>query len=357
MMAIQNQHRVYIPTNARTNHYLLAEITPTTDFYKSFSNINCCYERIARELFSCCDELGLHNVHLLANDKLPVVRFNDESYQLETNKQMLLFYNPRYHEAHKAYYTENIASKKIRLLFLATGDDLRANSALFHSKVQKVLNNLQQQLFLEQPLFKLRDHQHLTYDLFAKDKGNKQTYGYKLRSLYPRYQSRQCNIPSDHAQMSYATFAIPVSRAIKTQFQTQINNRDFKQFYAYFTDLFTQICNTNKLTHGAMVANGAIPIIRNSSIDKNDGNQELQKLSFDIETDQVQIKALFNEDKLVETLHFVVVAAQHNNNEMGYGRFMNQVEKTIHTLCDELAINKQRQDLSVRFYQHISYLY
>jgi hypothetical protein len=52
-----------------------------------------------------------------------------------------------------------------------------------------------------------------------------------------------------------------------------------------------------------------------------------------------------------------VVAAQHNNNEMGYGRFMNQVEKTIHTLCDELAINKQRQDLSVRFYQHISYLY
>ena len=32
MMAIQNQHRVYIPTNARTNHYLLAEITPTTDF-------------------------------------------------------------------------------------------------------------------------------------------------------------------------------------------------------------------------------------------------------------------------------------------------------------------------------------
>ena len=51
MMAIQNQHRVYIPTNARTNHYLLAEITPTTDFYKNFSNINCCYERIARELF------------------------------------------------------------------------------------------------------------------------------------------------------------------------------------------------------------------------------------------------------------------------------------------------------------------
>ncbi len=66
---------------------------------------------------------------------------------------------------------------------------------------------------------------------------------------------------------------------------------------------------------------------------------------------KVQIKRYFYEaDKLVETLHFVVVAAQQDKHEMGYGRFMNQVEKTIHSLCDELAINKQRQDLSVRFF-------
>ncbi len=114
-MATLNQHRVYIPTNARANHYLLAEITPNQDFYKSFSDINCCYERIARQLFASCDEYELYNVHLLANDKLPVVRFNDESYQFETDKQMLFFYNPRYHEAHKIYYTEGTPSKKIRM--------------------------------------------------------------------------------------------------------------------------------------------------------------------------------------------------------------------------------------------------
>lgn len=90
-MATLNQHRVYIPTNARANHYLLAEIIPNEAFYNSFSTINCCYERIARQLFACCDEYELHNVHLLANDKLPVVRFHDESYQLETDKQMLFF--------------------------------------------------------------------------------------------------------------------------------------------------------------------------------------------------------------------------------------------------------------------------
>ena len=354
-MATLNQHRVYIPTNARANHYLLAEIIPNEAFYNSFSTINCCYERIARQLFACCDEYELHNVHLLANDKLPVVRFHDESYQLETDKQMLFFYNPRYHEAHKIYYSPDIKSKKIRFLFLATGEDLRANSALFHNRVQKVLILLQEQLFINQPQFKLRDHQHLTYDLFAKDKGNKESYGYKLRSLYPRYQSRQCNIPSDYAEMTYATFTIAVSRAIKTQFQTIVNNNDVEKFYDYFADSFKRACEQNKLTHGAMVANGAIPIVRNSKIDKNEGNAELQKLSFDVESNENQIKYFYEATKLVETLHFVIVATQQDKHEIGYGRFMNQVEKTIHALCNELAINKQRQDLTVRFFQHISY--
>lgn len=355
-MSSMHQHRVYIPVNARASHYLLAEIIPNDDFYKSFSDMNSCYETIAKQLFACCDEHELHNVHLLANDKLPVVRFHDESYQLETDKQMLFFYNPRYHEAHNVYFTRDTASKKIRLLFLATGENLRANSAQFHIKVQKVLKNLQEQLFLNQPPFKLRDHQHLTYDLFAKEKGNKESYGYKLRSLYPRYQSRQCNIPDNHAEMTYATFTIPVSRAIKKQFQEQINGNDFAKFYDYFADVFKRASINNKLTHIAMVANGAIPIIRNSKIDKNEGNAELQKLSFDVESSEPQIKAFYQPTKRVEALHFVIVATEQNKHPSGYGRFMNQVEKAIHTLCDELAINKQNQDLSVRFFQHISYL-
>jgi len=136
-----------------------------------------------------------------------------------------------------------------------------------------------------------------------------------------------------------------------------MNNNDFDKFYDYFADSFKRACQTNKLTHGAMVANGAIPIIRNSKIDKNEGNAELQKLSFDIESDENQIKYFYDETKLEETIHFVIVATRQDKHEIGYGRFMNQVEKTIHALSDELTINKQRQDLSVRFFQHISYPY
>jgi hypothetical protein len=356
-MATLNQHRVYIPTNARTNHYLLAEITPNAAFYNSFSDINCCYERIARQVFACCDEYELHNVHVLANDKLPVVRFNEQNYQLETEQQQLFFYNPQYHEAHQLYYNRDQISNKIRILFLATGDDLRARSAVFHHKVQKAIVLLQQQLFINQPQFTLRDHQHLTYDLFAKHKGNKQSYGYKLRSLYPRYQSRQCHIPNDHTEMTYVTFTVPVSRAIKTQLQPILNNHDYAKFYAYIADSFKRACTKNKLTHAAMVANGAIPIIRNSKIAINAGNAELQKMTFCVASNDCQFKHYYDETKLVATLHFAIVAADHNKHDMGYGRFMNQVEKAIHSFCDELAINKQRQDLSVRFFQHISYAY
>ena len=58
-----------------------------------------------------------------------------------------------------------------------------------------------------------------------------------------------------------------------------------------------------------MVANGAMPIIRNSQVDRNEGNEELQKISFDIEDSAPQIKVFFEANKLVETLHFVIVAA------------------------------------------------
>ena len=349
------QPRVYLPTNARASHYLLAEIIPDEGFYTQFSDINTCYDEIARQLFTHCDENEIHNVHLIANDKLPVVRFSEEAYQFETQKQMLFFYNPQYHEAHKVHYSKDQASKKIRLLFLATGSDLRAHSAQFHNKVKNVLSKLQAGLFANQPQFKVRDHQHLAYDIFAREKGNKESYGYKLRSLYPRYQARDCIIPEDHAEMTYVTFSIPVTRAIKAQMQAQLSQQDVSPFYKYFADAFKRSCDANNLTHLGMVANGAAPIVRNSKIDKNEGNAELQKLSFDVESNQPQLKCFYQSDNLEETLHFVIVASAQDKQPAGYGKFMNQVEKSIDQFCNELPINKERQQLTVRFYQHISY--
>ena len=71
------------------------------------------------------------------------------------------------------FAADEVKCKKIRLLFLATGEDIRANAASFHHNVQRVINSLQEKLLSGQPPLKIRDHQHLTYDLFAKAKVTK----------------------------------------------------------------------------------------------------------------------------------------------------------------------------------------
>ena len=353
-MASSSSNRVYIPTNARNNQYILAEFKPSDEFVSSFDNIDSCYERIARKLFLACEENGLYNVHMIANDKLPITRFHEESYCLQTEKQMLFFYNPKYHEAHKSYWQQGVRAKKVRLLFLATGDELRANAANFHNKVQKTLHDLKVNLGVEDT-FKIRDHQHLTYDLFARVKGHKETYGYKLRSLYPRYEARKCEIPAEHTEMTYVTFNIPVTRALKTQFQHLLEDEHYTQFYTFIEDKFFSACGYKQISQAAFIADGRLPLVRNSKIDKSAQNSELQKLSFDICSEETQYKAHWDKNQLVDTLHFVVVAKASDNKDVGYGKFMNNVESMIRGLSQTLELSAQRQALNVRFFQHISY--
>lgn len=90
-MTSHNPHRVYIPTNARANQYLLAEFKPDAAFYQQFDSTEQAYQQLAQQLFSLAEAHGLRNVQLIANDKLPVVRFHQEAYSLQTEKQILFF--------------------------------------------------------------------------------------------------------------------------------------------------------------------------------------------------------------------------------------------------------------------------
>jgi hypothetical protein len=358
-MASMNLNRVYIPSKARNNQYILAEFKPTDEFYNCFDDLQSCYERLARQLFALCDEYELHNVHFIANDKLPVVRYHEESYCLQTQKQMLFFYNPKYHEAHKSYWEDGVKARKITLLFLATGDDIRANAANFHNKVKLTLDALVDVVKpIAENTLRVRDHQHLTYDIFAKAKGSKESYGYKLRSLYPRYQARNCTLPDEHSEMTYATFSLPITRALKTEFQHLINNyNDYSAFYKNIEDLFLSSCADKQLRLSAFLADDRLPLIRNSQIDKSSGNEELCKLSFDTDNQETQFHSTWDANKLVDTMNFVVVAHNSDKKDMGYGRFMNNVEAMIRAFTNELKVNPTKQDINVRFFQHISYQY
>ena len=80
-------------------------------------------------------------------------------------------------------------------------------------------------------------------------------------------------------------------------------------------------------------------------------------MSFDTGSGENQIYSLFDDANLVDTIRFVVVANDKDKKDMGYGRFMNHVESVIKRFVSELPVNIEKQDVNVRFFQHISYDY
>lgn len=349
---MSSAHRAYIPTNAHSNQYILAEIKTNDEFYQQFSSPEDCYAKLSQRFFRLAEDASLHNVHFIANDKLPVVRYHTEFLSFQTERQILFFYNPRYHEAQNQFLKNGHKARKIRLLFLATGTELRANSAEFHRKVQRVLQAFKADLPNIALDLKVRDHQHLSFDLFAADKNHRETYAYKLRSLPARYEKRQCHLPEHHGALTYVTTSIPLSRRIK--FHLKLNDHQYSSLYTRIQQAFEKVCEEQGLDHVAFVANGKTPLIRSRKVDICESNQELQKISFDTSSPSKPV-IFWEEDKLVESLNFIFVASDDDNTQWGYGRFVNRIQSALTLLAKEIGVQPDNDDVIVRFYQHISY--
>lgn len=354
-MASHSKHRVYIPTNARSNQYLMAEIKTDDAFYQHFDSAQTCYETLSQRFFALAEQAGLHNVHMIANDKLPVVRYHIEAMHFQTSKQILFFYDPAVHEGQNLFISPDYQARKIRLLFLATGPDLRAHAAQFHQQVMNVVAKLKDELPGQDCHIKIRDHQHLSYDLYAHEKGHKESYGYKLRGLYPRYKARQCELPQQHSAISYVTLSLPMTRQLKQQFGAS-GAANFAPLYLALEEQFLKATRDKKLDRLAMVANGLTPLVRNSQVDQCQHNAELQKISFDPDAPGQQFAGFWDNDNLVETAHFIIVAGKEDNTEFGYGHFMNRVEEALSVFAKNLGIDPARTALTLRFHQHISYM-
>ena len=353
-MPVSSQHKVYLPENAKSNQYILAEFKTSPELYGHYVGNGQCYQQLSEQLFKLADEYQLYNVHLIANDKVPVVRFHHEANTLQTAEQVLFFYNPLYHEAQNLISTPNYQAKKIQLLFLATGDNLRANAADFHRRVFSVLQQLKHLLPLTDIPFTVRDHQHLTYDVFAKLKTATQSYGYKLRSVGARYKARQLEL-AEHSALTYVHVTLPVSRQLKQRFAD--NSSEHSNLYQGLSECFARAISGKQLGHCAMVANGLTPLVRNSKFEHSDTSNELIRLGFDPARADAPFVSYCSPDKLVESVHFIVVATEADKTEMGFGKFMNRVEAALQSLSDTLQLDGKHQDLTVRFHQHISYMF
>ncbi len=353
-MSLSHQQKVYIPKEARTNQYITAEIKVTDELLNQYPDYQSCYQTLSRLIFNLAEQHDLRNVHVITNDKLPVVRYHTEAYCFQTTEQILFFYNPAYHEAQNLFSQENYRARKLRIVFLATGDDIRSNSASFHIKVRELLTELMPLMPISDLKVKVRDHQHLSYDLFAKAKGYKETYGYKLRAIGPRYKARKCALPENVSSLTYVTVSLPLSRKLK-QGLLPDSATDFTPLYQHLEDCFLKAAANRQLTRLAMIANGLTPLVRNSKFEKLDSKAEVQMIGFDPNATEQQVIRRWDADNLVEAAHFTIVAGTKDCDDSGFGRFMNNVETALKAFAADIGVDPEREDLIVRFHQHISY--
>ena len=366
-------HKSYIPNNARNNQYILAEFTITDELIQHFStkrfnakngkseNYYDFYQSLAKVLFDLSKVFEIENCQFIANDKLARVRFGQELHQWQTNQQILFYYNPQSHKLQKTFFDANKRAKKVSLLFLPSGQNLREESANFHHKVSQLVNAYANEISLDKCQIRFRDHQHITYDLFAKNKPISKnetftTQAHKLRPISKRYESQNVHVPAEHSAMTYAVVNIPISNRLLNMVEVDSNSNDpFNPLYTYLTDTFTQASKRYNLNNGALIANGLVPIVRFSIHEIVSRIGELQMLGYNPAQTPCGIVSKWDASELVDDVKLIFVATEENKTEHGFGRFLNQIEHTLNLITTELEMQPAKDEVIIRFHQHVAY--
>ena len=370
-------HKSYIPDNTRDNQYILAEFAITDELIKRFSNnqnrLNQpkldgyydFYQTLAKELFDLSELYEVENCQFIANDKLARVRFNQEMHQWQTNQQILFYYNPESHQLKKSFFDANKRVKKISLLFLTSGRNIRANAASFHAKISQLVQAYAKKICIDKADIRFRDHQHITYDLFAKNKAENHatkndnsltTQTHKLRPIIKRYQSQGVTLPEYHSAMTYVIVNLPITNRLLNMVEVDPNSSDpYNPLYTYLTDTFIQASKYYNLNNGALIANGLLPIVRYSIHDIVSRIGELQMLGYNPEQNPCGIVSKWDANELVDNVKLVFVATNKNQTEYGFGRFLNQIEQALRLMTTELEMEPNKEELIVRFHQHVAY--
>ena len=358
-------HEVFLPGNVRDNQYVLAEFHITDELFKQFSGKYSelkpqpyydFYQQISSLFFELTNEVELDNCQFIANDKLARVRYSQEMHQWQTNQQILFYYNPQSHCLKKSFFDGNKRSKKICLLFLSTGNDIRICAADFHDKVRSVVQKFSKKISLNINDMRVRDHQHLTYDLFAKEKGCNTKQIHHLREIRQRYSNQNVSLPALCSGMNYAVATLNITNELLQKVDIDSHSNDpYNPLYSYLTDIFTMAARRYNLNNGALIANGLVPIVRYSIHEIVSRVGELQMLGYNPEQSPCGIVSKWNASELTDSVQLVFVSTPEDNTEQGYGGFLNQIEQALKLMAVELDIMPTKEDIMVRFHQHIAY--
>jgi len=365
--SILRKHRasekVYVPTNARDNHYIIAEM-PLTDkllelvvgqvdltSQQPYQNF---YQKLAKLAFDVVEECNIDHANFVANNRLVRVRNSDEQQVLHTDKQSFFFYSPKQNSTFKGYFDGAIRSNKVKFLFLATGENLRENAASFHQKILAAVSLISQRIGLEPKELKVRDHQHLTYDIFAREKGSKESKSHTFRDIPTRYLQQDVVVKGDYNAVTYAVVSVPMTRRLLKG--TEINydlSKPFELLYTKISQAFTQANKKCHLSHVAMIANGLSPIVRFDENASTIINGDIISLGYNPRHESRDISCQWQGEKLVDTIRLVFFATDFDETHKTYGKFVNQVTQAVNVIADELNWQKDRDYMLMRFNQQL----
>lgn len=365
--SILRRHRasdkVYVPKNARDNHYIIAEM-PLTDKLIDLMGVvvdntqekpyQHFYQKLAKLAFDVVEDCNIEHANFIANNRLVRVRNSDEQQVIHTQKQSYFFYSPGHNSTFKGYFDGSVRSNKVKFLFLATGENLREGAAKFHQKVFDAVNKISQCIGLEKGELKMRDHQHLTYDIFARDKGYKETMTHSFREISARYLQQDYLVSGEHTAITYAVVSVPMTRRLLKGTDIDYNSEQpFDELYREIAHAFSKSAQKYKLNHSAMIADGMSPIVRYDEKENTIINGDIISLGYNPHNELGEITCNWQGDKLVDTIRLVFCATDFDETHQTYGKFVNQVMLSMADVALSLNWKKQQDYMLMRLNQQL----
>jgi len=359
------QHKVYIPSSARENQYLMAKIPLTDELLEKFSHLvdesadapyEKLYQTLADDFFAINDKLEIESTQFIANDKFARVRYSPEKLTAQTKQQVLFLYNPKYHTSQNTFINGKNKAKKITLVFLPNGSDIRGQSAEFHKTVKRAIESFSKQTSINLEDIRICDHQHLTYDLFAKNKGIEGSQAHKFRPMTDRYLADKVSLPSNTDALTYAIVDFPINRRIRALAPLDENAQErYNPLYNLISDTFINAAKHCNLNNGAVIANGLVPIVRRGEDENVITNGELLMLGYNPKHTSCGYTCKWNSAKLVDSVQLVFVASEQDKTSHGYGKFVNNIEQALRTFTEKLGFVIEKEEVMVRLHQHVGF--
>lgn len=358
-----NLSKVYVPATNRENHYLIVELAITTELLHLISGesevnellLSDFYMQLKQSFISISKRNGISSGLFVANDKLVRLRYGEESQVIETTEQLIVFYDPNSHKGFQSYYDRNLKAKKVSFVVLANGNDIRHSAYELHQKCVEMSVELADAMGFPQHLIKIKDHQHITYDLFSAEKEDKKTSTHEFRQVKHRYLQQSVLIPKLNNQMGYVLAELPISETLVERMnENATHTAPYNELYTQISNLVAEVTAQLDIKNAVMIANGRHPIILSSKQGFVHNEGELIYLGFN-EQDRQNCIAKWNSTMLTNKFTLVFVANNDDIHNKAYGRFVNHIHTALKQISARLDIDPESKQLMVRFHQNIAY--